>query len=219
MPPKLLLTSSKALMSYLRCTCIMSMNSLTKIHHTTDMAQIPADSLNGLNSANLSDKVAGHQSAHLNTMEECFRNIHAFGTGYETAKGYSRADFDAPDALTISGVRSTKEQGPCFKCSGLHYQNMYTKYKEHFTLTASSRTTGRATISTSSKNNHNSGQFTTGTLSLQVSHQSKPGDDTALSANTIKAFPWQDRWEIYTTEEIKYFIQMLLIHKMSWWMK
>ena len=100
---------------------------LPKLSHTTDMTQIPTEGLNhytivyGLNSAKLKDKVAGHQSAYWNTMDHCCSDIHAFGAGYERAKGYSRADFNAPDAATISEVKSTKEPAPCFKCGGLPF--------------------------------------------------------------------------------------------------
>ena len=54
-------------------------------------------------------------------MEDCFSNINAFGASYERPKGYFRADFNPPDA-TISEFKSTKEPGPCLKCSGLHYK-------------------------------------------------------------------------------------------------
>ena len=49
---------------------------LSKSHHTTDMAQIPAEGLNhytvvyGLNSNELKHKVDGHQSAYWNTIED-----------------------------------------------------------------------------------------------------------------------------------------------------
>ena len=59
----------KAVMSYMRCTCIVPLNSLSKIHHTIDIIQIPPEGLNhytavyGINSAQLKDKVVGHQIA------------------------------------------------------------------------------------------------------------------------------------------------------------
>ena len=56
-------------------------------------------------------------------MEDCFSDIHAFNVGYEKAKGYSKADFDAPHAPIIRQVKSIKEQGPCFKCGGPDFQN------------------------------------------------------------------------------------------------
>ena len=100
---------------------------LLKIHHMTDMALIPTEVLNhdtivyGLNSTKLKDKVAGHQSAYWETMEDCFSDIHAFGNGYERAKGYSKVEFDAPGAQAVNEVKSSKEPGPCFKCDGPHF--------------------------------------------------------------------------------------------------
>ena len=38
------------------------------------------------------------------------------------------------------------------------------------------------------RNNHNSGQFPTGTTSLQASQQIKAGDGISLKVNTIKHF-------------------------------
>ena len=109
---------------------------LSKIHDTTHIAQIPTKHLScytvvyDLNSAKWKVKVVEYQSAYWNTMEDCFGDIHVFGAGYERAKGYSRADFDAPDALKLV-VESTKEPGTCFKCGELHFQNKSTKNKGH----------------------------------------------------------------------------------------
>ena len=50
-------------------------------------------------------------------MEDCFSNIYTLGAGYEWAKDYSRADFDAPEAPVINEVKSTRELELCFKCS------------------------------------------------------------------------------------------------------
>ena len=39
------------------------------------------------------------------------------------------ADFDAPEASTINEVKSTKNPGLCFRCSGPHFQNRCTKHR------------------------------------------------------------------------------------------
>ena len=44
-------------------------------------------------------------------MEDCLRDIHAYGAGCERAKGYGRAEFDAPEASTINEVKSIKDPG------------------------------------------------------------------------------------------------------------
>ena len=86
---------------------------LSKIHHITDIAQIPVGGLNhhtvvyGPNSTKLKEKSAGHRHAYRNTMEDCISNIHAFGAGYERAKGYPRVDVNTPEP-TISEIQSKK---------------------------------------------------------------------------------------------------------------
>ena len=60
-------------------------------------------------------------------MEDCFRDICAFCAGYKRAKGYDRAEFDASKASIINEVKSKNDQGPCFICSGPHFQNACTK--------------------------------------------------------------------------------------------
>ena len=95
---------------YLHCASEL----LSKIHHTTDMSQMPAKGLStytvvyGLHSTKPKDKVAGHQSTYWNTIKDCFSDIHAFGTGYERVNGYSRVDFNIL-ASAISEIKSTKE--------------------------------------------------------------------------------------------------------------
>ena len=62
MPSKLVPTSGKALVNYMRRTCIILMTSYHKMHHTNDLAHIPAKAFNcytvvyGINSAKLKDK-------------------------------------------------------------------------------------------------------------------------------------------------------------------
>ena len=43
-------------------------------------------------------------------MKDCFSDIHAFGAGYKTAKGYSKVDFDAPGASVVNEVKSQKKK-------------------------------------------------------------------------------------------------------------
>ena len=55
-------------------------------------------------------------------MEECFRDIHNVGAGYELAKGYCRAKLNMPDASCIAEIKSMKKAGLCYKCGGPHFQ-------------------------------------------------------------------------------------------------
>ena len=81
---------------------------LQKFHHTSDMSKISAEGLNHytvvycLNCRMLKDSVVEHQSAHWKLMEDCFRSIHTFGVDYGRAKGYCRADSDAPEAKSMT---------------------------------------------------------------------------------------------------------------------
>ena len=124
--------SDELLQMYLHCASEL----LSKIHHMTDTSQIPAEGLNhytvlyGLNLNKLKDKVAGHRSTYWRTMGDCFNNIHAVGSRYHIAKGYSQADCHAPEVL-INMVKSTKGPGTCFKCNGPHFQSRYMKNKSY----------------------------------------------------------------------------------------
>ena len=68
-PPNILPICTKALMSYLSCTCIMPVNFYQK-YHTTDTSQIPAEGLNHytvvycLISTKLQDKVGEDPKVH-----------------------------------------------------------------------------------------------------------------------------------------------------------
>ena len=105
---------------------------LSKIHHTMDMSQVLAEDLNHhtmlywLNSVKLKDKVVGHWSAYRKTMGYCFSDIHVFSARNERSKGYS-ADIHTQEVPIIKEVKSTKEPGPCFKCSGPHFERKCTK--------------------------------------------------------------------------------------------
>ena len=107
---------------------------LLKIHHTSDMSNISAEGLNHntvvyvLNSRELRASVVGHCSVEWRNMGDCFRDKSAFGAGYERAKGYGRAEFNTPKASTINEVKPKKDRGPCFRCSGPHFQNTCTRY-------------------------------------------------------------------------------------------
>ena len=48
----------------------------------------------GLNSRKFRESVMGHQNVQWRSMEDCFRDIHVFGAGYERAKYYDRAEFN-----------------------------------------------------------------------------------------------------------------------------
>ena len=62
---------------------------LLKIYYISDMSRISAKGTNyfavayGLNCRNLNDSVAGHRCAQWKMIEECFRDIHNIGVGYE----------------------------------------------------------------------------------------------------------------------------------------
>ena len=88
----------------------------------TDMSEISAEGLNhytivyDLNSSKLKDKVAGQWSAYLNTMEDSFSNIHAFGAGYERGKGYNKA-FSWQDRWKVYLTKEVKHMLPTHKIS------------------------------------------------------------------------------------------------------
>ena len=109
---------------------------LSKVHHVTDISQIPGEGLNhytmvyGLDSHKLKDKAVGYQSTHWSMMENCCSNIHAVGARYERAKGYSLTNFHTAD-VPINDIKSTKEPEPCFKCGGLHSQSRFTRSKSY----------------------------------------------------------------------------------------
>ena len=67
------------------------------------------------------------KSMQWRSVEDCFRDICAFGAGYKRAKGYGRAEFDAQEASTINEVKSKKDPGPCLDVvdptSKMHAQN------------------------------------------------------------------------------------------------
>ena len=75
----------KLLSDYLHCV----RDPLYKIYHTSDMSRISAEGANhyavvsGLNRRMLKDDMAGQGSVQWKMMEECYRNIHNTGTGYE----------------------------------------------------------------------------------------------------------------------------------------
>ena len=51
----------------------------------------------GQNCRLLKESVVGHQSVHWKMMENCFRDIHNIGVGYEIAKGFSGDEFNTPE--------------------------------------------------------------------------------------------------------------------------
>ena len=71
--------------NYLHCVSEL----LSKIHNTPNISRISAEGTNhfaivyGLNCSKLKDSMAGHRSAKWKMMEECFRDIHNIGMGYE----------------------------------------------------------------------------------------------------------------------------------------
>ena len=100
-------------------------------------------------------------------MEGCSSDSHAFGAGYERAKGYSRVGFYAPEVPKINEVKSTKEPGPCFKYGGPHFQRRCTKKKSY----PNDKSQNDKKINNSHtfwQNYHNNGQFPTGTISFHV---------------------------------------------------
>ena len=76
----------------------------------------------------LKDSVVDHWSVHWKSMEDCFRDICAFGEGYKRTKGYGRAKFYAQGASKINEVKSTKDPGLCFRCGRHHFHNRCTEH-------------------------------------------------------------------------------------------
>ena len=57
-------------------------------------------------------------------MEDCFKDIDNTGADYERAKCYCRADFSAPEASTITEVKTMKEPGQYYRCGRPDFQNI-----------------------------------------------------------------------------------------------
>ena len=152
-----------------------------------DMSQIPAEGLNhytvvyGLNSIKLKYKVVGHQTAW-KTMEDCFSDICAFGAGFERPKDYSRADFHNTEASVINKIKNQD----CAS-NAVDHSSREDVSKIKITSTTGPKTR-KLTIHKFWQNYHNSSQFPTGTISLHVSKQVKPGDDISSPVNMIKHF-------------------------------
>ena len=132
-------------------------------------------------------------------MEDCFSNIHSFVAGYEKAKGYCRADFDAPEVLVINEAKSTKEPGPCFKCSETHFWSRCTKDKGY----PNNKFQKYKIINNPYKlcqNKYTNGQFPTGAISFQASQQIKAGDDISIECQHNKVFFFGKMGEKYTLQ-------------------
>ena len=101
---------------------------LSNIYHGSDMSRISLEDLdhyamvNGLNCSKLKDSITGHRSKQWKMME-CFRDIHNIGTGYESAKGYCRAEFNTPDAPCTAEAKTMQKAGPCYICGGPYFQH------------------------------------------------------------------------------------------------
>ena len=119
--------------NYLHCVSEL----LPKMYHTSDMSSISAMGTNhyavvyGLNCRKLKDSISGHWSVQWMTMEECFRDICNIGAGYERVKGYCRADFNTPEASTITEVKTLREPGMLYKWRGPHFQNNCMNHKSN----------------------------------------------------------------------------------------
>ena len=138
----------------------------------------------GINSNKLKDKDVGHQRTYWRTMKYCISDIHAFGARYERTNCYSRTDFHAQE-VPINKVKSIKEPGPCYKCSGPHFQCRFMKNESY----PSEKFQNCKKIDNSHKsqqNDHNNGQFPTSTISFKASKQVKPCDDISPTVNTIQ---------------------------------
>ena len=75
-----------------------------------------------VNYRKLRESITGHLSAQWRSIKDCFRAICSFGVGLKRAKGYDR------EASTVNEVKSNKNPGPHFKCSGFYFQNTCKKY-------------------------------------------------------------------------------------------
>ena len=76
----------------------------------------------GLNCRKLKDNMTGHRGTQWKIMEECLKDIHNIGMGYELAKGYCRAELGIQDTSGINEIKPVKKTDLCFKCGGPHFQ-------------------------------------------------------------------------------------------------
>ena len=99
------------------------------------MSRILVESLNhyttvyGLNCTRLNYIVMIHWKMQWKTLEDCFRDSHIIGAGFERAKGYCRANFNIPRGINDHGGQTMKETGLSYKCRGSHFQNNCTNLK------------------------------------------------------------------------------------------
>ena len=56
------------------------------------------------------------QKCAVKTVEDCFRDISNIDAWYGRAKGYSKDNFNTPEATMITEVKTTEESGLCYKC-------------------------------------------------------------------------------------------------------
>ena len=153
------------------------------------MSRIWAEGLNhytvvyGLNCRRLKDSVVGHWNMQCKTMGYCFRDIHTIGAGYQRVKGYCKADFNIPEASTITEVKTMKEPGLSYRCSGLLFQNDCTDHKSntinklHNTSSTCQNYRGSNYTTKFHDNRNNGSMLPTGTLSFQTSQHIKSGID------------------------------------------
>ena len=56
-------------------------------------------------------------------MEECFRDIHNAGAGYEGAKGSCRGKFNTQDTSCIAEIKTMRKTSSCYKYKGPHFMH------------------------------------------------------------------------------------------------
>ena len=107
-------------------------------------------------------------------MEDCFRDIHNIGAGFERAKSYCKVEYNTPEASVINEVKTMRTPGLCYKCRGPHFQSNCTNLREN----NSNEFQKHKHIANYNGNNYtnkfwdnknNSNMFLTGTLSFQES--------------------------------------------------
>ena len=110
---------------YLHCTSEL----LSKIYHISDISKLLAESFNhyavvyGLHHSKLKDSFMGHHNVQWKTMEDCLKDIHNIGTGYERAIGYCRSESNTQNVSSIIEDKTMKKSGTCYKCRGPHFQH------------------------------------------------------------------------------------------------
>ena len=115
-------------------------------------------------------------------MEECFRDIHNIGTGYERAKGYCRDEFNTPETRTVLHMWRTP----------LTFQMHRQQWKQQQQIPNQTHTwqnqKGNNYTHKFWDNENKNNMFLTGTLSFQTNQQIRLSSDMLAGIDMIKSF-------------------------------